>query len=128
MIVDKNPLLKHMMKAKTEDVIHSSAYAQVQNQQGIGSASTESFADRMKIEKNRTRIRAYGDSKVVNDSFGQAPRPKVYNAEADKSQRMQFRDNNSAAIGRASMTNRAGATPPPKPAAPPMWKKPGISR
>ncbi|MBO7132062.1 hypothetical protein J6V85_02255, partial [Candidatus Saccharibacteria bacterium] len=113
---------------KTEDVVHSSAYAQAQNKKGIGVASTEGFAERMKIEQNRTTIRAYGDSRVVNDSFGQAPRPMVYNPETDKSERLKIRDRDSMAVGRAMMANKTAVPAPSKPTVPPARKNPGISR
>ena len=80
--MEVNPFLKRLMKAKKEDVIHSSAYGAVQNQGGIGSASTESFRDRMKMEKNRTMVRGYGDSSVATSAMGNAPRPKTYTPPA----------------------------------------------
>ena len=80
-MMDKNPLLKYMMKSKTDDVMHTSVYAKAQNDRGFGASSSKSFEERMKMEQSRTRVRAYGDSKLMNASFGQGPRPKVYEAK-----------------------------------------------
>lgn len=61
-------LSKYIIKKKTKDVIHSSVYAKAQNSDGIGAASTQSFSNRMSIEKNRSRIRGYNDSRVVSQA------------------------------------------------------------
>ncbi len=73
-----NPFLKRIMNTKTEDVVHSSAYAQAQNQSGFGAASSESFEQRMKREKNRQLIKGYGESSVVGKTFNSGPRPKTF--------------------------------------------------
>ena len=73
-----NPFLKRLMKDKKEDVVHSSAYAKVQNSNGIGVASVETFSGRLAIEQNRQVVRGYGDSKIVNEARGNAPRAKKY--------------------------------------------------
>ena len=75
--MDKNPLLKYMMKAKKEDVIHSSGYAMVQNQ-GIGAASTSSFEQRQKMEGNRTRVKGYRDSAIASGAVNMRPKAATY--------------------------------------------------
>lgn len=110
--MDVNPFLKRLMKAKKEDVIHSSAYGSAQNQGGIGAASSESFQDRMKREKNRTIVRGYGDSQVATSAMGNAPRPKTYTPPA-----------------KGISSNSKVAQLGPKPLSTPMPpRNPGISR
>ena len=72
------------MKANKEDVVHSSAYAKAQNERGIGTASTETFSARIRINQNRTNVKAYGDSRVVNDSLTGIPKAKTYEKSQDK--------------------------------------------
>ena len=63
----EGPLLKRIMKDKKEDVIHSSAYAEAQNQGGIGSSSMQTFEQRKAIDQNRNLVRKYGDSKIATE-------------------------------------------------------------
>lgn len=107
----KNPFLKRLIKEKTEDVVHSSAYAQAQNAKGIGSASTESFSQRFRLEKNRSMVRGYSDSKIVNEAKGNAPKAKKY--EVQKNESGALNRGGDMAARRASFTAR---------------KNPGISR
>lgn len=62
-----NLLSKFVFKDKKDDVVHSSAYGVAQNEGGIGAASTQSFAQRMEIERNRQNIKGYRDARVVNE-------------------------------------------------------------
>lgn len=123
-------LSKFIVKNKKEDVIHSSAFAKVQNSEGIGVASSQSFSDRMKIEQNRNRIRGYGDSQVVVQSRASSGiKAKTYTPP----EQTGYGTNNG--VGRVS--SRVGG---PKPVGlrsnssgslnsrPPMRKNPGISR
>ena len=96
--MDKNPFLERLMKDKTEDVAHSSAYAQAQNKGNIGVASTESFAKRRAIDRNRMAVRRYGESKVVTETGSGVITAKKFEAE------------------------------PHTPATPPARRNPGISR
>ena len=125
-----NPFLKRLMKAKTEDVVHSSAYAKAQNREGIGVASTQGFERRMAIDKNRTAVKGYRDSEVVNNPLEHVPKAKQYDPVADmKNMRARSRDRNTAATNRAMMASKTGSsTPAQKPATPLPWKNPGISR
>ncbi|MBQ3474033.1 hypothetical protein IJH24_01210 [Candidatus Saccharibacteria bacterium] len=126
-----NPFLKRLMKAKTEDVVHSSAYAQAQNREGIGVASTRGFGERMSMESNRTTVKGYRDSEVVNDTFGQAPKAKTYDPKTDmRNMRFRSRDKNSTATKRAMMPSGTSSAAPvaQKSKTPLPWKNPGISR
>ncbi|MBR3253306.1 hypothetical protein IKF85_01130 [Candidatus Saccharibacteria bacterium] len=128
-MMDSNPFLKRLMKAKTEDVVHSSAYAQAQNREGIGVASTRGFGERMRMEKNRTSVKGYGDSEVVNLSLENAPKAKRYDPSKDMKYRGSRGREERVATNRAmvaSGTSPAAAAPKPKTPLP--WNNPGISR
>jgi hypothetical protein len=73
-----NPLIKYLAKNKSEDVFHSSAYAKMQNGSSIGAASSQSFAERKRMEENRQRIRGYRDSGLMSRAAANGPRPKVF--------------------------------------------------
>lgn len=74
----KNPFIKYLMKEKKEDIFHSSGYGKAQSAEVIGTASTQSFADRMKIDKNRQIVRGYNDSRIANGMYANGPRAKQY--------------------------------------------------
>ena len=65
-------------KDKKVDFFHSSAYGKAQSGGVMGSTSAESFNDRMKIDRNRTVVRRYDDSKLVALSKENGPRAKKY--------------------------------------------------
>jgi len=73
-----NPFIKYLIKEEKKDVVHSSAYGKVQSGEAIGAASTQSFDERMKIEKNRQVIRGYNDSRVAEQRFNSGVRAKQY--------------------------------------------------
>lgn len=97
--MDKNPFLKYVMKDNKEDIFHSSAYGKAQNADGMGTASTETFAARRATESNRQFVKSYGDSRIGSAS-NPACRAKTY-------------------------TPPKNSTPIPRPVMP---KNPGISR
>lgn len=66
------------MKDKKEDIFHSSVYGRAQNGGSLGSASSESFKERMRIDKNRQVVHGYGESQVANSMYGNGPRAKKY--------------------------------------------------
>ena len=66
----KNPFLKRFNKVQSGDVLHSSVYARAQDGGTVGVASTESFAQRLDVSKNRQFVRRYGDSKIAK-SYGE---------------------------------------------------------
>ena len=76
--MEKNPFLKYLIKEKKEDVLHTSAYAKVQNGTGFGASSSQSFEDRQKIEANRQIVRGYNDSKLMQQARVSAPRATTY--------------------------------------------------
>ena len=135
-----NPFLKRLIKEETKDVIHTSAYGEAQNSGKMGTASTSSFLDRLRIDRNRSRVRGYDESKIVNETRENGPEAKKYDASKDK---MLNREGESQ-IGQrgagVSGLNRGGfsgrgaegavgtANTTPKPAQPPARKNPGIFR
>lgn len=58
-------LINRITKTTSSDVAHSSGYAQAQNSGNLGAASTQSFEERLDIERNRTTIQAYKQSQVA---------------------------------------------------------------
>lgn len=82
--MDKNPFLKFVMKDKTEDVIHSSTYANAQNAHGMGTTDSMSFSQRMAIESNRKIVRSYRDSKIVNETSTGKSKATQYSASEDR--------------------------------------------
>ena len=73
-----NPFIKYIVKDKKEDIFHSSEYGRAQSAEVIGTTSTESFDERMKIEKNRHIVRGYNDSRVATGAYINGPRAKKY--------------------------------------------------
>ena len=139
--MNKNPFLKRLMKETKGDVVHSSAYAEAQNAGGIGTTSTESFAARREIDSNRTVVKGYRDSRVVNDAFDNVGnKSQKYDAEHDASQRAAIKErfgreqNGGASSGKGGIgeqkNNSGNKTIPSgqKTTPPPMWRNPGISR
>lgn len=91
---DKAALLVRMMgKRSKEDFMHSSGYARMQSGGGLGATSTESFARRQATHKNRSRVQAYSDSKLMMENrSGQRvkgideqvePAPTITNADVN---------------------------------------------
>ena len=100
-----NPFLKYIMKDEKEDIFHTSAYGKAQNGQGMGAASSQSFAERRQTDANRTVIRGFNSSSIAGSAIGNGPRAKAYVPPAKP-----------AATARPAMSR------------PPMPKNPGISR
>lgn len=73
-----NPILKRVMKPVKEDIFHSSAYGAAQSGAGMGSASTESFSRRRKIEENRRLVKGYNHSSIASAATSNGPRAKVF--------------------------------------------------
>ncbi len=116
-----NPFLKRLIKEKKEDVVHSSAYAQAQNEGKIGSASVESFAKRLSIDRNRQVVRRYGDSQIVNEAWGNAGmRAKKYEAPQKSPENQPISSLGNRGDNRVG-NMREGMVPPAR-------KNPGISR
>lgn len=132
---NNNPFLKRLMKEESRDVIHSSAYAEAQNAGNIGTASVQSFAERQKIENNRTTVKGYRDSRVVNDALGGCgTKLKGYDAAHDASQRAAIRERfggngtNNGVNGLSGDVMEGGMTSDSRTVNPPARRNPGISR
>lgn len=140
--MEKNPFLDRLMQDKAKDVAHSSAYAEAQNAGKMGVASAQSFAERQKIEANRTIVQGYRDSRVVSDAFGSGENKlQGYSKEHDASQRAAIRDrfgggrNNGVGDNRGGEVGVAGGgadggrgMPTGRTTPPPARRNPGISR
>lgn len=72
-----NPFLKRLMKDRKEDIIHTSTYAEAQNQ-GIGSTSSSTFTERQRVEQNRTVVQSYRDAQLVRESLNSGLKAKKY--------------------------------------------------
>ena len=79
-----NPFLNRLIKDDKADILHSSAYARAQRSGGMGTDSVESFAERRKIDRNRTVIRGYNDSKIAGESGVRDINAKIGNNKDDK--------------------------------------------
>ena len=55
------------MKGERKDVMHSSAYGVAQNDGAFGTASSQGFDQRMRIDQNRQTIGKYSEAQVVNE-------------------------------------------------------------
>lgn len=106
----KNPFLKYIMKEKKEDIFHSSAYGKVQSADAMGTASVETFDERMKVERNRQIVRGYNDSRIASRSFAEGPRAKKYVPSEKKQSGMKRGDN--LGDGVRGGTNKAPAQAP----------------
>jgi len=99
-----------------EKPFHTSGYARVAQGNAMGVASTQSFAQRQRIEKNRQLIQQYRDSQVANGSHLReelqrrldAPQDTTGDAK-DKHHRRRFATNNRQAFNSG---NASSATPP----------------
>ena len=89
--MEKNPLLKYLIKEKKEDVVHSTGYGVAQNEGGFGTASAKSFANRQDTEANRSMVGGYKDSKIARESRAEVPLASGYNAARETAQREAIR-------------------------------------
>ena len=127
------------MKDTKGDVVHSSAYAEAQNAEGIGVASTQSFAARREIDSKRTVVKGYRDSRVVNDALDNVGNKlREYDAEHDANQRAAIRErfggerengfSNNENINEQKDNSSGKKMPSGQTTTPPAWRNPGISR
>lgn len=105
----KNPFLKYIMKEKKENIFHSSAYGKAQSADVMGTASMQSFEERMKVDKNRQIVQSYNDSRIVSGSYLNGPKAKKYVPPENKEQPRNF-----------GATKTTAAEPAPKPAPTPV--------
>lgn len=113
--MDNKLLLKYGMRGKKEDIFHSSTFGKAQNANGMGTASSMSFSQRMKINSNRSMVRGYGDSKIINESRERGPKAGQYSASQDKflngSRRVGPVDERSSRFG-VNQSGRVGGVQP----------------
>ena len=127
-------LLKRIMKEKKEDVVHSSAYAEAQNQGGIGSVSTQTFNQRREIDRNRSVIRKYSDSKVATEAGKTSWQARRDAAQFGESDANSNASSGSGLRGRLNSSdtdtgNKGGETSAKSgPSQMPARRNPGISR
>lgn len=84
--MDKNPLLGRLMKDRIEDVAHTSVYAQAQNADRMGAASSQSFAARREIDQNRQNVKVYKDSEVATGVGKGLAKATSFEAQKEASQ------------------------------------------
>ena len=135
--MDKNPFLHRLMKEKKEDVVHSSAFSEAQNDGKIGSASTSSFSEKINIEQNRKVVKGYSDSKIVGETWGNKSKAKVYDKDQEsrmeKRMNAQFAKDDNGGNGKVGLNRFDGrstdSATTEKPATPPPARRnPGIFR
>lgn len=119
-MTDKLKLTNRLMRIKDRSqTFHSSGYAQAQNRGNFGAASTESFAERQKINENRKFVRGYNNARVISDAYA-FERVRNYIPRTDNGSSV----GNSGVAGasgvsRASGASRAGLSAAAKPSTPP---------
>jgi len=69
----KAGLINRIHNTNAHDVVHSSAYAKVQNTHAANQHSSMAFSVRKEIEKNRTHVKGYSDS-IVSKGGNKMPR------------------------------------------------------
>ena len=67
MALMKTSLIQRIHNTQTSDVVHSSGYAKIQHNQGGGPHSGMSFAARSQMDQNRTYVKGYKDSLVMQN-------------------------------------------------------------
>ena len=65
MALMKTSLIQRIHKTTASDAMHSSAYAKVQQNHGGGPHSGMSFSARTKVDQNRTIVKGYGSSMIM---------------------------------------------------------------
>ena len=137
-MIQKNPFLKYLVKEQMPDVVHSSVYAKAQNENGIGAASTESYEVRVKIDKNRQKIRGYRDSGLINDAKMNTSKARAYTATESEKALGEIRggmntenagpvNNTDVAFKRAAMSRNSTLSGAPSRRGMATVKNPGIS-
>ena len=78
MVQQKKPLLDRLMNTSVGKVVHSTGYGRVQNPGRIGTASTQSFKERLTVDRNREFVGRYKDARVMRESRNALPQAKSY--------------------------------------------------
>lgn len=76
-------IIQRVTGVKSSDVMHSSGYANTQNAGNFGAASTESFSERLEIEKNREIVQSYNRAKVAQRA-NMMPKARTYQQELEE--------------------------------------------
>ena len=85
-----NSILKYVMrKEKKSNVFHTSSFGVAQSGDGIGASSSQSFSDRMKIDRSRQTVRGYEDAEIVRGTRNTELRAKPYEPPKDTGLRRQ---------------------------------------
>ena len=120
---------KFLIRDKKEDVFHSSGYAKMQAGSGMGASSAESFAHRLKMERNRKMVRKYGDSRIVNDFGKEAIRTQRAERLKREAQEGKETGGRFGALNKGTSDKTSGAKIKPETQRAMMARKnPGISR
>ena len=80
-VPDSDPLLKRLMNSRKQDILHTSGYAGMQNGDRMGAASAESFHHRAEIDRARSFVGRYKDSRVMRESRNTLPKSESYGGE-----------------------------------------------
>ena len=103
-------MMKYLVRDKKEDIVHSSGYAKTQNGASMGATSTESFERRMMVEKNRTRVAKYNNSRIVAQTFAAMPKAKPY-TPPERGVGVRGGVGGAGASGSSAAGGRAGGRP-----------------
>ena len=96
----QKPLLDRLMNTSMGKVVHSSGYGTVQNPRGIGTASAQSFKERLVVDENREFVGRYKDARVMRESRNTLPQARCYQQEMS----------NDDARGTGRMITRGGGS------------------
>ncbi len=61
----KASLIQRIHKTQTSDIVHSSGYAKIQREHGGGPHSGMSYSARSQVDQNRTVVKGYGSSMLM---------------------------------------------------------------
>lgn len=65
MVAMKTSLIQRIHKTQASDIVHSSGYAKIQREHGGGPHSGMSFSARSQVDQNRTVVKGYGSSMIM---------------------------------------------------------------
>ena len=124
-----NPLLDRLMNVDKEDAMHSSVYAKARNAERMGVSSADSFERRRIVDQNRTVVRGYHDSKIVNATRGMGFKAGKYDAKKDASQRGAIKEKfGNKEVSSANGGGSGEGKSMKKNMQPPVRRNPGIFR
>ena len=111
----KDSFVNFLIREKKRDIFHSSGYGKAQSGDKIGTTSSESFNERLKVDKNRQLIKRYNDSRVAAQRFNNSARAGRYvTPEAkDNFKKKFFGEKNHAEEKPKSIDNNQKSFVPP---------------